>query len=56
MASFASSTTTGGTRKPAWTKTIGQLRFRPPPKVAQAGRLDRFIFLEGGCVEQLKTR
>ena len=56
MASLASSTPTCGARKPAWTKTIGQLHFRPPPQVAHTSRLDQFIFLEGGCVEQLKTR
>ena len=50
MASFASSATTCGARKHAWTKrkkkvgeNNGQLRFRPPPRVAHASRLDQFL-------------
>ena len=46
MASFASSATTGGACKHAWTKkkvgeNNGQLRFRPLPRVVHASRLDQ---------------
>ena len=40
MASFASSATTCGARKHAWTNNC-QIRFRPPPRVAHATRLDQ---------------
>ena len=40
MASFASSATVGGARKHAWTNN-GQLRFRPPPRMAHASRVDQ---------------
>ena len=47
MASFASSATTCGARKHAWTKKVGendgQLRLHLPPRAAHASRLDQNI-------------